>query len=588
MSNRHLIGKETIELRLNRHQQAYALQEQFSQFHWRLIVPALEQLFDRLVGEDILLRLDKLEIDLGEITEQDLLSTEMIDLLVQQLEEAITVELQRPSPQSVLVKPMTNLFEQWLFFLEHGYLPIHASLPDSPSVWQIAIFETLALEEKAVIDLHLLLSRQPIALERLLLQYDNIFIQKIVELYTGYSQEKLRQTVETLAKLVAGFVKEFKGIQQKNKDLKTKDIGPLENKKKQKQGEGYQPKTAESHSAWIALLNPKMEGFISHTLRPILEKLFQNKVIPATEIPNSFLLKKRIASLLQSRWANLTQLSGTQIIHQIEQEAWAIVLNETVLYRRKRTAEQLIALMLEQQKTLASLPLIAATLSEMELEQEVLEVLSKTEIFSLPLLQDLIAEKEEENTFVSPILKEAQPKPSEPIPFTQQKDAFFILNAGMVLLHPFLVHFFRKLALIEGKDFRDDPSRQKAICLLHFLATGEIKTPEYILVLPKFLCGLPLNSPVNNSIILTKEEQKEAENMLQAAIEHWEAIGTVSIDGLREGFLQRDGKLEKRQTGWTLQVERQVLDILIDRLPWTISMIKLPWMEEPIRIEWTK
>ncbi|MEZ5039257.1 MAG: contractile injection system tape measure protein [Saprospiraceae bacterium] len=588
MSNRHLIGKETIELRLNRHQQAYALQEQFSQFHWRLIVPALEQLFDRLVGEDILLRLDKLEIDLGEITEQDLLSTEMIDLLVQQLEEAITVELQRPSPQSVLVKPMTNLFKQWLFFLEHGYLPFHACLPVSSSIWQKAIFESLALEEKAVIDLHLLLSRRPMAFERLLLQYDNSFLQKIVELNTGYPQEKLRQTIEALAKLVASLVKEIKGIQKKNEDLEINETESTENIQQQKQVEGGQQRVAESYREWETLFGPKIEDYISHTLRPILQTLFQNKVIAATDFSNKTLIKKRITSILHSRWATRTKLSDNQIIHQMEREAWAIVLNETVLHRNKRTVEQLIAIIVKQQKIIASLPLIAGILSEKEFGHEALGVLPETEALSLPLLQKLIAEKEEENTFVSQTLQEAHPKPSEPIPFTQQEDAFFILNAGMVLLHPFLVHFFKKLGLIEGKDFRDDLSCQKAICLLHFLATGEIKPPEYILVLPKFLCGLPLNSPVDNSIILTKEELEEAENMMQAAIEHWEALGTVSIDGLREGFLQRDGKLEKRQTGWTLLVERQVLDILIDRLPWTISMIKLPWMQEPLRIEWTK
>ena len=91
---------------------------------------------------------------------------------------------------------------------------------------------------------------------------------------------------------------------------------------------------------------------------------------------------------------------------------------------------------------------------------------------------------------------------------------------------------------------------------------------------------------MDHTITITKEEKKEANNLLQAVIEHWGALGGTSPDGLREGFLTRQGKLEKEQTGWRLYVEQKTLDILLDRLPWNLSLIKLPWMKELLKVEW--
>ncbi len=154
------------------------------------------------------------------------------------------------------------------------------------------------------------------------------------------------------------------------------------------------------------------------------------------------------------------------------------------------------------------------------------------------------------------------------------------------MLHPFLGHLFKKLELTENGTFKDRPALQKAILLLHYLATGETKTPEYQLTLPKFLCGTPLNTPIDHYTSLTKKEQKEAENLLQAAIEHWGALGKVSNASLREGFLKREGKLEKTSSGWLLQIEKQTIDILLDRLPWNLSIIKLPQMEDILKVDW--
>ena len=56
----------------------------------------------------------------------------------------------------------------------------------------------------------------------------------------------------------------------------------------------------------------------------------------------------------------------------------------------------------------------------------------------------------------------------------------------------------------------------------------------------------------------------------------------------RDGeFLTRAGQLSVDAEGdWLLRVEPRTVDILLDQLPWGISMIKLPWMSRLMRVEW--
>src|SRR5262249_41296575 len=109
----------------------------------------------------------------------------------------------------------------------------------------------------------------------------------------------------------------------------------------------------------------------------------------------------------------------------------------------------------------------------------------------------------------------------------------------------------------------------------------------YELILPKILCNVPLETPVESNLELTPAEREEAAALLEAVIRHWEALRNTSVDGLRGTFLIRPGKVSLRDDGdWLLQVESKSYDILLDQLPWGIGMIKLPWMERMLWVEW--
>ena len=100
------------------------------------------------------------------------------------------------------------------------------------------------------------------------------------------------------------------------------------------------------------------------------------------------------------------------------------------------------------------------------------------------------------------------------------------------------------------------------------------------------LCGLDLQHPIRRFVDLREDEILEIENCLTSIIDHWSKLGATSIKGLREGFFSRDGKLVKNDDSWVLQVEQRSIDILLQHIPWMISLIKLPWMQHQLKVEW--
>lgn len=177
-----------------------------------------------------------------------------------------------------------------------------------------------------------------------------------------------------------------------------------------------------------------------------------------------------------------------------------------------------------------------------------------------------------------------QVPPSYPSTNFDLAEGLLVDCAGVVLLHPFLPQLFATLGLVEG-DMLTDPDR--ALGLLHYLATGQPSAPEHVLLLPKLLCNLSLEPPTGAPVTLGDAERAEADAMLAAVIDHWDALGSISVDTLRGSFLLRLGRIARRGDDIVLQVEPQSFDILLDRLPWGVSAVRLPWMPTILWVEWT-
>lgn len=167
-----------------------------------------------------------------------------------------------------------------------------------------------------------------------------------------------------------------------------------------------------------------------------------------------------------------------------------------------------------------------------------------------------------------------------------KEEKYLIKHSGIVLLSPFLKSFFANIKLLHQDEWKDKAAQYKAIFLLKYLSTGERKIPEYNLALEKIICGISIEEPVPVEIELKEEETSEADDLLQSVIAHWKALKHTSINGLRVSFLERDGILQRRESGWLLQVEHKTPDVLIDSIPWGYSTLSFPWNEYLIFVEW--
>ncbi|MFO7846955.1 MAG: contractile injection system tape measure protein, partial [Balneolaceae bacterium] len=165
-------------------------------------------------------------------------------------------------------------------------------------------------------------------------------------------------------------------------------------------------------------------------------------------------------------------------------------------------------------------------------------------------------------------------------------EAIYINRAGLILAAPFFPTLFERLGYLNEKDFSDERTRARAIHVMEYLATGRIDVEEYQLVLQKLLAGLPPQTPVDPIESLTDEEIEMSDSMLNGLISNWPGLGNTTIEGLREAFFQREGRLQKADDHWALTVQAKAYDVLLDRVPWSIGMIKLPWMDKMLRVEW--
>jgi hypothetical protein len=170
-------------------------------------------------------------------------------------------------------------------------------------------------------------------------------------------------------------------------------------------------------------------------------------------------------------------------------------------------------------------------------------------------------------------------------------EPIYIDNAGLVLANPFLPHLFRSLDLIEQDEggqtrLRDRQAISRASHLLQYLVDGRASTPEPLLVLNKILCGAPVAAAIEGKIDPSGEEIELCERLLKSIISNWKIIQNTSVAGLRETFLQREGRLERFDDGWKLLVQRKTVDVLVDHVPWNLSVVYHDWMSTPIHVTW--
>lgn len=181
---------------------------------------------------------------------------------------------------------------------------------------------------------------------------------------------------------------------------------------------------------------------------------------------------------------------------------------------------------------------------------------------------------------------EAEEEADEEEELEEGGDPIFVDHAGIILLWPFFSTLFERCELTRAGNFRNAKAAYRAVHLLHYLATAEEGAPEHELTLMKRLCGVTATKPIEKNIQLTNEEKDWCTQLIEAAITQWSILKNTSVEGFRESFLKRSGKLEERDTEYLLRVEQRTFDMLLDHIPWSINVVRLRWMQKPIYVTW--
>ena len=301
-------------------------------------------------------------------------------------------------------------------------------------------------------------------------------------------------------------------------------------------------------------------------------KLFSKRILPASY--NLVLESEELLAPFLNDLSNRMLRRFTQRLYVIY---YLSVLQEVTI-----VPVELVRMILSESKIIAK--------SEFRAIQVKMQKVVSEELTVPDTLKEVIERIEISDSIIHPVKEEKSGRKLS-IPYKLESESdypeYFIENAGLVLLHPFLKPFLEEFELVKDDEFVDEASQEKAVGLLQYLVTGQTEFPEHELLLNKLLVGLDVDHPLERDFDMSEEEMQEAENLLRTAIRYWDKLKNTSPDGLRGGFLKRKGKLSLREEGWVLTVEPQQIDVLLDYIPWNISLIKLPWLEEVFRVEWT-
>ena len=167
-----------------------------------------------------------------------------------------------------------------------------------------------------------------------------------------------------------------------------------------------------------------------------------------------------------------------------------------------------------------------------------------------------------------------------------ETDSIVIQNAGLIILWPFFFRLFDKCGFIIDKEFKDEESLQKGILLTQYLVTGSTEFNENELVLNKILCGAPQFMNVDVTLEVDEVYLDLCESLLKGVLKNWEKLSNSSVQTLRETFLIREGILRPVELDYKLNVIKGTFDMLIETIPWNISIIQTTFMKNKITVDW--
>jgi len=574
----HCVRKQILELTVPKNDQVGDLHERVQRLYFSRLVPMMDQIFSDLAPNEAVVLIDRLELDLGDVSMVHL-EEQIIDGTRAQLEQVLRKDIQSLREGDVntrhpkILRVGDSKLQLIKTFLETGNVPWWGeklSTPDLDTLF-IDLIETSPLEVVVMIrDV-----ASPTMTRRIVKQFSSTVHRKLEALLTPSHVEAINKIITDWSTLLSQATK-----------------GGASS--------GLSSSVIQEH-----ILNYLIqEGSWNFSGEKMLTSLVTTAAMCRGDQPNMFM-----THLAQIAKGVLMKSSTVRIwLEEAEQAEPSPYTKGKAL--PKGSKEIPIADLGDSVDPKGNMAVPYSDSVNIPLGREVAE--DKPSKEDSRVKSDRGAFKSNERSFDeegthkdrSLMLKEARADPTvgqhtevttkahdlskraEPLPDITREEEQYIENAGLVLVWPYLPLFFGTMGLVENKSFRSESAKERAVLLLQHLVTGESEWPEHELLLNKILCGWPLFDPVARWIDLTEQEQHESFELLQSVIGHWSALKGTSVPGFQQSFLQREGRLKEQDHGWHLMIPRTGFDVLLDRLPWGIGIVRLPWMATPLTVEW--
>ena len=571
MPEQHYISKFIFELQVSSQEEAHVQQNNAASIVRNELQHVLNGVFEKFDQPGKIIRISKLEIDISCIDFR-VVDTDLVQVVRQKIEEEFnkilfqhelnkTVKERGISLENDLVIITdydTELTQAILYFFQNGFLPAWVNYPHNFSI-SATVNNLSARQKKIFIDEMLKLFVKPGIVQRFYTQLPESILKEIipevVRASGSFADEVKMLLIEAVTSLPRSKQHFLKFI-----SAHSKSRNPLNFYYYSLLRHLHTTANHQEIEKLIALLNHDKEYLI------LFVKIFtQVNFIPSEN--KVYVIK----SLLDK--PELKQYS--RIIHDLFDPV--LNLQQHIEGNDRATTGK--------KEDISSTDILLRTEGEMSNQEQNISGIKKRNVNGIgsEIDDELFFQREEQ---LSHVYNETPHTSAYNLPQDVNQE-ILIHYAGLVILQPYLLQFFRNIGLVEGNNFISEVQQHHAVYVLNYIATGIADQPEeHILVLHKLLCGIDLEIPLLPFAGIMENEVQECENLLAAVIENWSALKHTSVQTLRSSFIHREGVLRHESSGWMIHIGKVTIDVLLDKLPWGISMFRLPWNKEMIFVEW--
>jgi len=541
---KNIIKKMVLEIDTNSMSSGLQIKDDIDGFLKEYIYPQLNEYFNATIPQNEIWRFEELQLEINlNSTESIKDSTPLFIAKIQPTIDAVKAgNIQESSPEIRIISTHKNKATVFFEFLKTGVLPWW-----STEVEMATIAELQLVEPKVLKSSFKKIFNSSIALKRLIYQFDFLFISKLYALI--YSEVKSVDSPVTphSKNILSGALKDL---------------------------------------FWMAVLPQKLVELPAVFEAIVLQHSYKTK----KTLSNQLKVSKKMGVELMELLLFCNELLEIGIVLQPSKAKKKAIAFGLISNPKTALSDNRIFLETALKKGSHSsdiFPLefdLSKAISEAKKEKKA-GVISEENKAEISAKNSVETQHSKRGEIENPRPEEKDQKNQEDFNQTEEIDGMLLGNAGLVLLHPFLKHFFINLELISENKII--PSKAAlAIHLLHYIATRNEQPAEHLLVFEKYLCNVPLNTPIDRFIKLTNQQKEACDELLEAVLKHWSGLRTNAIDALRSEFLMRAGKLSVKDDKHRLYIQRTTQDILLDTLPWNLHIVKLPWKEQMLYVEW--